>query len=134
MDGAFGTELAGQLFPLAARTHSEDDAVERLAPVGVVPATGFGWPEFLEQREDALPEGVRDFPDGPQGLAFGGFPTSAFRSSCCCCHCFALPGDASLLLTCANTMPWNRFSDSFLSDFASLSRPGFKIFWTISLL
>ena len=78
MDGALGAELAGQLVPLAARAQAEDNAVERPAPVGVVPATGLGGPEFLEQREKALPEGVGDFPDRPQGLAFGGFLAFAF--------------------------------------------------------
>src|SRR5437773_7538445 len=37
MHRALGSELAGQLLPLAARPHPKEDAVERLAPVGVVP-------------------------------------------------------------------------------------------------
>src|SRR5262245_19042566 len=103
MDRAFGTELAGQLLPLAARPHAEDDAVERLAPVGMVPAAGLGGPEFLEQREKALPEGVGDFPDGPQGLAFGGVLAFAFGSRCG--HGLVLPSATSFPLTCANAMP-----------------------------
>src|SRR5207302_8964077 len=38
VDGALGAELAWQLLPLAARAHPEEDAVERSAPLGVVPA------------------------------------------------------------------------------------------------
>src|SRR5437868_3170357 len=49
VDGTLGAELARQLLPLAARTHPEDDPVERLAPVGVVPAGTLGRPELLEQ-------------------------------------------------------------------------------------
>src|SRR5437016_5919619 len=37
VDGALGTELAGQLFPLAAAAHAEEDAIERLPPVRDVP-------------------------------------------------------------------------------------------------
>src|SRR3954462_11830940 len=45
VDRALGAELAGQLLPLAARTHPEDDAVEGLAPVGDLAAGGLGRPE-----------------------------------------------------------------------------------------
>src|SRR5262249_18985837 len=48
VDGALGAELAGQLFPLAARAHAEDGAVECPAPVGVMAAGGLGRPERLE--------------------------------------------------------------------------------------
>src|SRR5262249_17403319 len=61
MDGALGAELAGQVFPLAARTHPKDDAVEGLPPVGVVPTGGLARPERLEDGQDALPEGLGHF-------------------------------------------------------------------------
>src|SRR5205809_1599 len=40
VDGALGAEAAGQLVPLAAGAHAEDDAVQRPAPVGVAAAGG----------------------------------------------------------------------------------------------
>src|SRR5262249_42559652 len=58
VDGALGAELAGQLLPLAARAHPEENAVQGLAPVGVVPAGASGRPELLEDGQDTLPEGI----------------------------------------------------------------------------
>src|SRR5947209_455598 len=89
MDGALGAELAGQLLPLAARTHAEEDAVERPPPVGVVPAGGLGGPEVLEDGQDTLPEGVGHLPDRPQRLAFAALLPFGLWSSCC--HGLALP-------------------------------------------
>src|SRR3954452_6840370 len=79
VDGALGAEFAGELFPLAAGAHPEDDPVEGGAPVGGPPAGRLLGPEFPEDGEDLLPQGVGDLPDGPQrfgprfppGLAFG---------------------------------------------------------------
>src|SRR5215813_10426215 len=112
MDGALGSELTRQLLPLAAAAHPEDDAVEGLPPVGVVPTGGLARPELLEDGQDALPEGIRHFPDRPQRLAFASLLAFGLRSRCG--HDLALPGDTSFLLSCANAMPWNAFSDSFL--------------------
>src|SRR5438552_11727795 len=57
VDSALRAELAGQLLPLAARAHAEDDAVERSAPIGMVPARALGRPELFQDRQDTLPEG-----------------------------------------------------------------------------
>src|SRR5262249_44585576 len=103
VDCALGAELARQLLPLAARAHPEDDAVERLPPVGVVPAGGLGRPELLEEGQDALPEGVGHFPDRPQRLAFARLLLGGLRSGCG--HGSALRGDTPFLLTGANPMP-----------------------------
>src|SRR5690348_2238810 len=110
MDGALGSELAWQLLPLAARAHAEEDAVERLTPVGVVSAGGLGRPEFLENGQHTFPEGVGHFPNGPQRLAFAGLLGFGLLSSCC--HGLVLQGETSFLLSCAKTVPWKRFSDS----------------------
>src|SRR5262245_37200062 len=113
MDGALGAELARQVLPLAARAHPEENAVERPAPVGVVPAGGLGRPELLEDGHDTLPERIGHFPDGPQRLALAGLLLELLSS---CSHGSALRSETSFLLTCANSMPWRRFSDSFLSS------------------
>src|SRR5262249_43717635 len=68
VDGALGTELAGELLPLAAGAHPEDDAVERHSPVGG-PRTGrLPGPALQEDGEDPLPQGIGDLPDGAQRL------------------------------------------------------------------
>src|SRR5947209_7315995 len=79
VDRALGAELAGELLPLAAGAHPEDDPVEGGTPVGGPPAGRLLGPEFPEDGEDLLPQGVRDLPDRlqwfglrfPPGLAFG---------------------------------------------------------------
>src|SRR6185437_10455727 len=91
MDRTLGAEHAGQLVPLAARAHPEDDAVQRLTPVGVVSARCLGGPERKEQRENAFPEWIGHSPDGPQRLAFAGL--LPFASLSCCSHWLALPGE-----------------------------------------
>src|SRR6516164_8970837 len=112
VDGALGAELARQLVPLAARAHAEEDAVEGAAPVGVMAAGALGGPELLQDGQDTVPEGIRHFPDGPQRLAFAGLlPLGLLSGSG---HDLALRGDTSFLLTSAKSMPWKRFSDSFL--------------------
>src|SRR5215813_12348621 len=112
VDGALGAELTRQSLPLAARAHAEDDTVEGPAPVGVVAAGALGGPEVLEDGQDTLPERIRHFPNGPQRLASAGLLPLGLRSGSG--HDLALRGDTSFLLTCANSMPWLRFSDSFL--------------------
>ena len=71
VDGALGSELAGQLVPLATGPHPEDDAVEDQPPVGVVPAREFPRPELLEDRLDPQPQVVGDFPNRGQRLGLG---------------------------------------------------------------
>jgi len=68
VDGALGAELAGELLPLAAGAHPEDDPVERRPPVGVPPPGRLPGPELQEDGKDLLPQGIRDLPDGPQRL------------------------------------------------------------------
>jgi hypothetical protein len=66
------TELLGQLVPLAARAEAEDDAIERLAPVDPWPtAMGAGSRRrvFEQDRLDALPEFVVNFPDRIESLS-----------------------------------------------------------------
>src|SRR4051795_12509016 len=68
MDGGLGAELAGELLPLAAGAHPEDDPVADGTPVGD-PAPGrLLGPEFREDGEDLRPQGIGDLPDGPQRL------------------------------------------------------------------
>src|SRR5205807_8816543 len=70
MDGALGAELAGELFPLATGAHPEEDPIEGGPPVGG-PASGrLLGPELQEDREDPLPQGIWDLPDGSQRLRF----------------------------------------------------------------
>jgi hypothetical protein len=68
VDGALGPELAGELVPLAAAAHPEDDAVEHLSPVGDPPPGRLLGPELPEDGLDLLPERVGDLPDGRQWL------------------------------------------------------------------
>src|SRR5262249_56601099 len=60
VDGALGAVSLGQLVPLAAAPHAEDDAVEGPTPVGRRPTGGLAGPELLEDRLDPPPPGVRD--------------------------------------------------------------------------
>src|SRR3954462_473425 len=55
VDCALGAEPLGQLVPLAAAPHPEEDRVEHLAPVGDPATRGLLGPEILEDRLDALP-------------------------------------------------------------------------------
>src|SRR3954452_14680254 len=66
---ALGPEPLGELVPLAAAAHPEDDRVEHLPPEGMASAGGLLGPEFLEDRFDPLPQVVGDLPDRAQGLA-----------------------------------------------------------------
>src|SRR3954471_21379744 len=71
VDGALGAVLGGQLVPLAAGPHAEDDPVERPAEVGRGTAGALPRPELLEDRFDPLPQGLGDLPDRSQRLAPG---------------------------------------------------------------
>src|SRR6266436_5118961 len=55
MDRALGTKAFRQLIPLAPRTHSENDAVERQPPVSQLAAGSFLRPKLFEDRTDAIP-------------------------------------------------------------------------------
>src|SRR5512135_2517798 len=66
VDGALGAELAGELLPLAAGAHPEDDPVEGGAPIGDPAAGRLLRPELPEDGEDLLPQGIGDLPDGSQ--------------------------------------------------------------------
>jgi hypothetical protein len=69
VDRALGAEPLGELAPLAAGPHPEEDAVEHLPPVSD-PASGrLGGPELHEDRLDPLPQRVGDLPDRPQRRA-----------------------------------------------------------------
>src|SRR3954468_23363342 len=70
VDRALGAESLGQLVPLAAAAHPEDDRVEHLPPVGDPASGGLLGPELLEDRLDPSPEFVGDLPDRSQGLAW----------------------------------------------------------------
>src|SRR5215468_9417226 len=68
VDGALGAEALWQLVPLAPRAHAKDDPVQRLPPVGMVPAGGLGRPELLQDGENPVPQIIRNLPDRGQGL------------------------------------------------------------------
>ena len=71
VDGALGPESLGQLVPLAAAAHPEDDRVEHLPPVGNPAAGRLLGPEVQEDRLDPPPQVIGDFPDRPQRFASG---------------------------------------------------------------
>src|SRR5262249_38667460 len=110
MDGALGAELAGELFPLAAGAHPEDDPIEGGAPIGRPPSHRLLGPESAKDGEDPLPQGIRDLPNRAQRLGLrlpprfplGLGPARALRS---------VPLSQSV--TQAGPRPLRRFSDSF---------------------
>src|SRR5262249_25874821 len=55
VDGALGAEFAGELLPLAAAAHPEDDPVERRPPVRGPPPGRLLGPELAEDGQDLLP-------------------------------------------------------------------------------
>src|SRR5436309_742854 len=59
VDRALGAEPLGQLVPLAAGAHPEDDPVEHLPPLGMPSSGRLLGPELLEDRLDPPPEFVR---------------------------------------------------------------------------
>src|SRR3954467_8200336 len=82
VDRALGAEPFGELVPLAAAPHPEEDRVEHRPPVGDLPPGGLPGPELLEDRLDPPPEFVGDLPDRPQRLATG-LSTGHDQGSCC---------------------------------------------------
>jgi hypothetical protein len=69
VDRALGAESLGELVPLAAAPHPEEDPVEHLSPERVSSAGGLLGPELLEDRFDPLPQLVGDLPDRAERLA-----------------------------------------------------------------
>ena len=55
VDSALGSEPLGQLVPLAAAAHPEDDPIQHFPPIGDLPPSGFLGPELQEDRLDPLP-------------------------------------------------------------------------------
>jgi hypothetical protein len=68
MHRALGAISLGELVPLAAAPHPEDDSIEHLPPVGGLAAGSLLGPELLEDGLDPPPEFVGDLPDRGQGL------------------------------------------------------------------
>src|SRR5436305_5283796 len=66
MDRALSTKPRRQLIPLAAAAHAKNDAVENLSPVGDFATRGLFRPELYQDRSNAFPQIVRDFPDGAE--------------------------------------------------------------------
>lgn len=58
----------GELVPLAAAAHPEEDGVEHLPPVGDSATGELAGPELLKDGLDPSPEFVGDFPDRGQRL------------------------------------------------------------------
>jgi hypothetical protein len=69
VDRALGAESLGELLPLAAAPHPEEDPVEHLPPEGMASAGGLLGSEFLQGRFDPRSERVGDLLDRAQGLA-----------------------------------------------------------------
>lgn len=79
VDAAVVAELGGQVVPLAAGPHPEDDAVEGPARVAALPAGSGGRVVDGQDLLDQRPERVGDVPDRRQrlgpllGVRFGGW-------------------------------------------------------------
>src|SRR3954447_11513323 len=82
VDGALGPESLGQLVPLAAAAHPEDDRVEHRSPIGDLPSGRLLGPELRENGLDPLPQLIGDFPNRTQRLA-SRFPAGHDSDSCC---------------------------------------------------
>src|SRR3954471_7464053 len=63
VDGALGPESLGQLVPLAAAAHPEDDRVDHRPPVGDLSPGRLLGPEVPEDRLDPPPQVIGDLPD-----------------------------------------------------------------------
>jgi hypothetical protein len=109
VDGALGPEPLGQLVPLAAAAHPEDDRVDHRSPVGDLSPGRLHGPEVPEDRLDPPPQVIGDFPDRSQRLAPG---LGAGHGSD---SCTVQAGDASLTICPFVQKVFRRFSDSYLS-------------------
>ena len=69
MDGAVVSQLLGQVIPLAAAPHPEDNAVEHLPCIDSLAASDLGRVLFQNCGSDLFPEVVRHLPDSIQSLA-----------------------------------------------------------------
>src|SRR3954447_399346 len=65
---ALGAEPLGELVPLAAAPHPEDDRVEHLPPVGDLASGRLLGPGLEEDGLDPLPERVGDLPERWEGV------------------------------------------------------------------
>jgi hypothetical protein len=68
MHGAVIAEPGGEPVPLAAAAHAEEDAVEYPPPVGSLTAGGLGRGVLQQDRLDAPPQGIGNFPNRVQLL------------------------------------------------------------------
>src|SRR5579871_203598 len=68
MNGAVVAELFGQLIPLAARSHSVDDAIEGFASIDAFAARPSRRIMLLQERLQNAPEVVGYVPDGWKGF------------------------------------------------------------------
>src|SRR5207248_3287321 len=101
--------------PLAPRAHAKDDAVDRFAPVGMVPAGGLGRPEFLQEGENPLPQVVGHLPDGGQGLDLFRLLSLGLPFTQGGHHGCTLWGDPpAIIVSPVPTRRYRLFSDSFL--------------------
>ena len=67
MNRAIVAKRLGQMIPLTSGPHPEDDAVDGLAKVNTTSTGRFGWVGFSQNRLQALPGGIGNFPDRFQG-------------------------------------------------------------------
>jgi len=116
VDGALGPETPGQLVPLAAAPHPEDDRVDHHPPVGDLAAGRLHGPEVQEDRLDPAPEVVGDFPDRTKGL------TAGLRAGHGGGSCSVNPEDVYLTISSFVQKAFRRFSDSYLNDPAGVPR------------
>ena len=69
MDGAVVSKFLGQVIPLAAASHSEDNAIEHLPWINSFAARGLGRVHLQNCGQDLFPEAVRHLPDSIQSFA-----------------------------------------------------------------
>src|SRR5208337_127278 len=99
----------GQLVPLAAAAHPEDDRIQHFPPIGDLPPSRFLGPEVQEDRLDPPPQLVGDFPDRTQRFA-SRLPADHGSVSCRYARKWSLLATSSFL-----QKVFRRFSDSYLA-------------------
>ena len=107
VDSALGSVPLGQLVPLAAAVHPEDDRIQHFPPIGDLPPSRFLGPEFQEDRLDPPPQLVGDFPDRTQRFA-SRLPADHGSVSCRYARKWSLLATSSFL-----QKVFRRFSDSY---------------------
>jgi len=70
MDAGIIAEALRQLVPMAAGAGAQKDAIEGISGIDARSAGALGRIEALQQAIHHLPQVVRNFPDGRQGLGF----------------------------------------------------------------